>query len=359
MITSLPFQLTNGQRQVLKEILANLSRKKPMNRLLQGDVGAGKTVVAAIAAYNVFLNGYQVALMAPTEILAIQHYNTLKAVLEPYGVKTSIRTSARKKDESFDCLVGTHALLSKNVDFKKLALVIIDEQHRFGVEQRGLLRSKGISPHVLTMTATPIPRSLSLTLYGDLDISILNELPKGRRIVKTYIVPPEKRGGAYKFIRKHVESGEKAFIICPLIEPSETLASAKAASQEYKILQEEVFPDLSLGLLHGRLKSKEKEQVLADFLRGGHQILIATPVVEVGIDIPDATVMLIEAAERFGLASLHQLRGRVGRGHRSGPGRGDRAAGGVSRSGGRWPAGMRDSWPRPGRSWPGRARSPG
>ena len=313
LIASLPFQLTNAQGQVLKEILADLSRKRPMNRLLQGDVGAGKTVVAAVAAYNVFLSGCQVALMAPTEILAIQHYNTLKAILEPYGVKISIRTSARKKHEPFDCLVGTHALLSKNVEFEKLALVIIDEQHRFGVGQRGLLRSKGISPHVLTMTATPIPRSLALTLYGDLDISILNELPKGRRIVKTYIVPPEKRGGAYQFIRKHTACGEKAFIICPLIEPSETLASAKAATQEYKILQEEVFHDLSLGLLHGRLKSKEKEQVLADFLRGAHQILVATPVVEVGIDIPDATVMLIEAAERFGLASLHQLRGRVGR----------------------------------------------
>ncbi|OGY22255.1 MAG: ATP-dependent DNA helicase RecG [Candidatus Woykebacteria bacterium GWA1_44_8] len=313
LIQALPFHLTEAQSKVLKEILADLSQKKPMNRLLQGDVGSGKTVVAAIAAYSVFLNGFQTAIMAPTEILAIQHFNTLKAILAPCGVKISLRTSARKRNEPFDCLVGTHALLSSTVSFEKLAFAVIDEQHRFGVKQRGLLRSKGIAPHVLTMTATPIPRSLALTLYGDLDISTIDELPKGRRIVKTYVVPLNKRGGAYQFIREKTAVGEQVFIICPLIDPSETLASAKAANQEYKRLQEDVFPDLSLGLLHGRMKSKEKERVLEEFLSKKYYILVATPVVEVGIDIPGATVMLIEAAERFGLASLHQLRGRVGR----------------------------------------------
>jgi len=316
LISQLPFELTTAQKKVLKEILTDLDSKKPMNRLLQGDVGSGKTVVAAIAAYNVVLAGFQVAVMAPTEILAIQHYKTLKTILAPVGVKVILRTATSKKNESFDVLIGTHALLSPGVFFKNLALVVIDEQHRFGVEQRAILRLRGAAPHVLTMTATPIPRSLALTLYGDLDISILDELPIGRKIVKTYIVPPTKRTGAYQFIKERVLEGEQAFIVCPLIEPSETQESAKAATEEYKRLKEKVFPDLSLALLHGRVKSKEKEQILTDFLAGKYNILVSTPIVEVGVDVPGATIMMIEAAERFGLASLHQLRGRVGRSNR-------------------------------------------
>jgi len=314
LISALPFELTNSQKGVLKDILNDFSKDKPMNRLLQGDVGSGKTVVAALAAYNVILNGYQVAFMAPTEILAIQHYNTIKSILSAYNIKIAIRTAGKKEgDAAFDIIVGTHALLSKGVIFKNLAFVIVDEQHRFGVTQRALLRNKGVSAHVLTMTATPIPRSLALTFYGDLDISVIDMLPSGRLPVKTYVVPPEKRNTAYQFIGKHISEGEQAFIICPLIEPSETLSSAKAATAEYERLKKEIFPDLAMGLLHGRLKSKEKEQILNNFLSKKIDILVATPVVEVGLDIPNATIMMIEATERFGLASLHQLRGRVGR----------------------------------------------
>lgn len=313
-IASLPFELTNAQRTVVKEILADFTKPTAMNRLLAGDVGSGKTVVAAIAAYAVYLNGWQVTFMAPTEILAIQHFNTIKTLLSPLGIKVSLRTSSRKMPDPFDVIVGTHALLSKNVTFNRLGLVVIDEQHRFGVKQRALLRVKGVSPHVLTMTATPIPRSLALTLYGDLDVSNLDELPKGRRQVKTYVVPPEKRTKAYWFIKNHILEGRQAFIICPLIEPSETLATAKAAVEEYERLKKEIFPDLSLGLLHGKMKSADKEGVLADFKARKLAILVSTPVVEVGIDVPNAVVMMVEASERFGLASLHQLRGRVGRG---------------------------------------------
>jgi len=314
LLSSLPFQLTGAQRKVLKEIINNLGEKKPMNRLLQGDVGSGKTVVAAIIFYLTFLNGYQSAFMAPTEVLAIQHFNTIKTILEPFGMKTAIHTSTRKlKEDKFDIVVGTHALISKGISFKKLALIVIDEQHRFGVTQRAILRSKGATPHVLTMTATPIPRSLALTLYGDLDISVMDEMPPNRKLVKTYLVPPEKRSKAYQFIREQITKGKQAFIIFPLIEPSETLSTVKAATEEYKRLQKDIFPEISLGLLHGRIKSKEKEEILRAFLLNKFSILVSTPVVEVGIDIPQATVMMIEGAERFGLASLHQLRGRVGR----------------------------------------------
>ena len=314
IISNLPFYLTSSQNKVLKEILADLSRERPMNRLLQGDVGSGKTVVAAIAAYVAFLNGYQSCLMAPTEILAMQHFNTMKGILSPLGVGVSLRTSSIKRREAFDILIGTHALITKTVQFKNLALVVIDEQHRFGVTQRAELRVKGLTPHVLTMTATPIPRSLALTFYGDLELSTLDELPKNRKKVKTFVVPPKKRNGTYQFIRKNILAGKQAYIVCPLIEPSETLASAKAAKEEYEYLRKEIFPDLSLGLLHGRLKSKEKEETLTSFRDNRLNILVSTPVVEVGIDIPNAVIMMIEAAERFGLASLHQLRGRVGRG---------------------------------------------
>lgn len=315
LINSLPFRLTEAQKKVSQEILSDLSKLKPMNRLLEGDVGSGKTVVAAIGMYVTFLNGLKSALMAPTEILAIQHLNTLKTLLEPFGMKVLLRTGERKDKGDFDVIVGTHALLSEKGKLPKLGLVVIDEQHRFGVEQRAKLREIGVNPHLLTMTATPIPRTVALTLYGELDLSFLDEMPKGRMKVKTWVVPPEKRNGAYGWIRKHVKgTHEQAFIICPLIEESETLISVRAATKEYEYLQKEVFPDLRLGLLHGRMKSKEKNKILSDFRTGNLDILVATPVVEVGIDIPNATIMMIEAAERFGLAQLHQLRGRVGRG---------------------------------------------
>ena len=313
LIANLPFTLTNSQKKVLKEILADSASNKPMNRLLQGDVGSGKTVVAAIVAFNTYLNGYQSAFMAPTEILVQQHLYTLKSILSPLGVRVQMRTSTHKKTEDFDVLVGTHALLTKGVEFKKLAFIVIDEQHRFGVRQRGILRSKGITPHVLTMTATPIPRSLALTLYGDLELSNLNELPKGRKKVKTYVVPLQKRPKAYQFIRDHIAQGRQTFILCPFIEPSESFATVKAAKDEYLRLQKEVFPNLKLGLLHGKMKAKEKEETLEKFRKGELSILVSTPIVEVGIDVPNASIMMIEAAERFGLASLHQLRGRVGR----------------------------------------------
>ena len=314
LIDSLPFSLTEAQRKVIKEILDDISKDKPMNRLLQGDVGSGKTVVAAVAAYIVFLNGYQSALMAPTEILALQHFKTLNSILKPLGVRVSLRTSSTKKDEPFDILIGTHALIARGAGFKKLAFAAIDEQHRFGVEQRARLRHKGQTPHILTMTATPIPRSLALTLYGDLEVSSLDELPKNRKTVKTFVVPPEKRARAYQFIGDNISKGRQAFIIFPFIEPSETLTSVKAAKAEYEYLQKEIFPDLSIGLLHGQLKSEDKKDVLERFSQNKLNILVSTPIVEVGIDIPNATIMLIEGAERFGLASLHQLRGRVGRG---------------------------------------------
>lgn len=315
LLSNLPFTLTNAQKRSLKEILLDLQSEKPMNRLLQGDVGSGKTIVAAIASYVAFLNGFQTALMAPTEILAVQHFDTIKTILEPFGVKIGIRTSTKKTPkQNLDIIVGTHALISNHVKFHKLALVIIDEQHRFGVKQRSLLRKKGFTPHLLTMTATPIPRSLALTFYGDLDVSIIDEAPPFRKKVKTFLVPKQKRARAYEFIEKQVKNGKQVFIIFPLIDPSETLQSVKAATKEYQRLKNEIFPQFSIGLLHGRVKPKEKEKTIKDFFEGKFDILVSTPVVEVGIDIPNATVMVIEGAERFGLASLHQLRGRVGRG---------------------------------------------
>lgn len=317
-ISKLPFELTAAQKKAVGQILTDLSSDRPMNRLLEGDVGSGKTVVAAIAMYVTYLNGYQSTFMAPTEILASQHFETISKLLAPYGVKTALLTGGSKEESNnFDIFVGTHALLQKKIIFPKLALVVIDEQQRFGVEQRAILREKGRNPHVLTMTATPIPRSIALTIYGDLDLSILEEMPKGRIPIKTWVVPPEKREAAYIWIRKQIKttpSKQQTFIICPLIEESETLTTAAAAKIEYQYLKKEIFPDLSLSLLHGRLKSKEKEKIMKNYKNGLIDILVATPVVEVGIDIPTATIMMIEAAERFGLAQLHQLRGRVGRG---------------------------------------------
>jgi len=322
-VENLPFTLTSAQKRCIKEILLDLQKNVPMNRLLQGDVGSGKTVVAALAAYTAFLNNSDTLFMAPTEILANQHYNTLKSLLEPFGVPVELITGSNKSSKSLvtnhqspsKVIVGTHALLYQNFNPEKVGLVIVDEQHRFGVEQRALLSQKGKAPHFLTMTATPIPRTIALTMYNDLDLSLLDEMPPGRTSVRTWVVPKEKRQKAYEWIRSKIKNTpEQAFIICPFIEESETMSTVKAATKEYEVLQKEVFPDLRLGLLHGKMKAKEKEQVLKSFREGDLDILVATPVVEVGIDISNATIMLIEAADHFGLAQLHQLRGRVGRG---------------------------------------------
>lgn len=316
-IKDLPFELTSAQKQAISDILTDLAKERPMNRLLEGDVGSGKTVVAAIAAYATFLNGFQSVFMAPTEILANQHYNTISSLLSPLGLGIGLITGSKKtKDLNlFDVAIGTHALLSQKLNFSKLGLVIIDEQHRFGVEQRAILRQKGVNPHLLTMTATPIPRTVALTLYGELDLSFLDEMPKGRLKIKTWVVPLQKRQAAYQWIKSQVkQNSSQAFIICPLIEESETLATVRAATKEYEYLKRAVFPDLKLGLLHGRLKPKEKDEVLENFRQQKIDILVSTPVVEVGLDIPNAHIMMIEGADRFGLAQLHQLRGRVGRG---------------------------------------------
>ncbi len=316
----LPFTLTSAQKRVIEEIFKDLALEKPMNRLLEGDVGSGKTVVSTIAMFLSFLNGFQSVLMAPTEILAIQHYKTISKLLSPFKIKIGLATGSKKlKIENsklkIDVLIGTHAVLEKGIGFEKLGLVVIDEQQRFGVEQRALIRSKGKNPHLLTMTATPIPRTIALTLYGDLDLSILDEMPHGRKLIKTWLVPPEKRINAYEWIEKQIkETKSQVFIVCPFIEESETMQTVRAASKEFEDLQKNVFKNLKLGLLHGKMKAKDKEEVLNKFRDGKIDILVATPVVEVGIDIPNATIMVIEASERFGLAQLHQLRGRVGRG---------------------------------------------
>jgi ATP-dependent DNA helicase RecG len=315
-LAKLPFILTGAQNRVIEEIFKDLSRTKPMNRLLEGDVGSGKTVVSAIAMYLSHLNGFQSVLMAPTEILAQQHYKTISDLLTPFNIKVGLATGSEKtKIKNCDVLVGTHAVLEKGISFDKLGLVVIDEQQRFGVEQRALIKSKGKNPHLLTMTATPIPRTIALTMYGDLDLSILDEMPHGRKLIKTWLVPTEKRENAYSWIERQIEDTKsQAFIVCPFIEESETMQTVRAASKEFENLQKNVFKNLRLGLLHGKMKSKEKGTVLGKFRDGKIDILVATPVVEVGIDIPNATIMIIEASERFGLAQLHQLRGRVGRG---------------------------------------------
>lgn len=313
-ISSLPFELTNAQKKAAAEILGDLKSSKPMNRLLQGDVGSGKTVVAALAAYIAQLNGQRVLMMAPTSILAEQHFKTLTELLSGFGISVGIRTGSKKSPIETDVVVGTHALIDESFSPSKVGLIVIDEQHRFGVAQRAALRDSGTLPHLLAMTATPIPRTLALSLYSDLDLSVINELPKGRVQVKTYLTPPEKRTAAYGFIREKIKLGQQAFIVTPFIEPSETFSTVRSANEEFGRLGKEVFPELSLGLLHGRMKSKEKNLVLEKFRDKKIDILVATPVVEVGIDIPNATIMVIESAERYGLAALHQLRGRIGRG---------------------------------------------
>lgn len=319
-ISGLPFTLTSAQNQAIKHILADLSQSQPMNRLLQGDVGSGKTVVAAIAIYLAHLNGFQSIFMAPTEILAHQHYQTLNTLFKSLGIDIGLVTANRKlKTDNCKLLVGTHALLHRHLATPNLGLVIIDEQHRFGVAQRAGLLQAPTTPHLLTMTATPIPRTIALTLYADLDMSILDELPTGRLPVKTWLVPPTKRSAAYQWIKDQITTHHTpAFVICPLIDESDanTMVNIKAATAEYDRLKTQVFPDLKLALLHGRTKSKDKQAIMANLAAGKIDILVATPVVEVGIDIPNATIMVIEGSERFGLAQLHQLRGRVGRGHR-------------------------------------------
>ncbi|MBM4466626.1 MAG: ATP-dependent DNA helicase RecG [Chloroflexi bacterium] len=356
-LQSLPFTLTSAQQRALREIVNDLRQPYPMSRLLQGDVGSGKTVVAAAAMLLTVANGCQAVMMAPTEILAEQHYKTIADLLaniqypisnlKPFDLAqgkppTSIRlligslTSLEKQQIHqeaaagvVDILIGTHALIQEGVEFRDLGLAVIDEQHRFGVAQRAALRQKGITeagpsphvggkeggavcPHVLVMSATPIPRTLALTIYGDLDIAVVDELPPGRREIKTRWLLPRERERAYGFLRGQIEQGHQAFIICPLVEESEKI-EAKAAVEEYERLQRVIFPDLKLGLLHGRLKGEEKEAVMAAFKRGEFHILVSTSVVELGIDVPNATVMLVEGANRFGLAQLHQFRGRVGR----------------------------------------------
>lgn len=318
-INNLPFKLTNAQLKVLDEILKNLQKGLPMNRLVQGEVGSGKTVVAAIAAFVAHLNGFKTLYMAPTEILAFQHHANFKKLLEPLGIRVGLYTGSKKftkkKDlvEDPQIIIGTHALISEKLQASDVGLVIIDEQQRFGVEQRAILRGKAKIPHFLTMTATPIPRTVALTLYGDLDLSIIDELPKGRIAIKTHYVPSKKRNDAYKFIQQKVDAGDQVYIITPLIEISETMLTVKAAKDEFETLQK-VFPKLKLGLLHGRLKPKEKDEALIAFKDKKYDILVSTSVVEVGVDVPNATIMVIEGAEKFGLAQLHQLRGRVGRG---------------------------------------------
>jgi len=356
-VGSLPFSLTAAQKKAAWQIIKDIGQNQPMSRLLEGDVGSGKTIVALIAMLNTALNGYQSVLMVPTEILARQHFNSISKLLQNYKIKiglvthseksiyklqitnyklqknskiqsrvlgTNTKITAQEVINQSDIVIGTHALIQENIEFKNLVLAIIDEQHRFGVEQRKALIEKSrknqlpenplsaISPHFLSMTATPIPRSLALALYGDLDLSIINELPKNRRPIITKVVPEADRQMAYDFIRNQIKSGRQVFVICPLIDLSDKLG-VKSVKEEFAKLDAVVFPELKIGLLHGRLKAKEKEAVMQNFLDNEIKILVSTSVVEVGVDVPNATIMMIEGAERFGLAQLHQFRGRVGR----------------------------------------------
>ena len=337
-LARLPFPLTGAQRRVMEEISRDMASGRPMNRLVQGDVGSGKTVVAAYAAWLAAGAGYQSAIMAPTEVLAEQHFRSLSALLEPAGVRVglltgSITPAGKKKVRQalaageIDLIIGTHALLSQGVEFARLGLMVADEQHRFGVAQRAALAAKGDSPHVLVMSATPIPRTLALIIYGDLDVSVIDELPPGRTPVETYVVREDKRARMYNFVRRLVGEGRQVYIICPAVEENTegTMQSVewegdgpaldlKAVTTYAKKLQTEVFPDLRVDFLHGKMKPREKEAVMAAFAAGETQVLVSTTVIEVGVDVPNAALIIIENAERFGLSQLHQLRGRVGRG---------------------------------------------
>jgi ATP-dependent DNA helicase RecG len=342
-LNSLPFELTTAQHKVLKELLSDLEKSRAMSRLLQGEVGSGKTVVATASLLAAAASGYQGAFMAPTEILAEQHFSSVGEILSRTATEVHEEENLRRfyglldrpltlalligdlsqankqavqqkiREGEIDIIIGTHALIQKGVDFHRLGLVVVDEQHRFGVAQRSALRQKGFNPHVMVMTATPIPRTLALTLYGDLDLSVIDQLPPGRQSIKTKWIKPAQRESAYAFLRKQVTEGRQAFIICPLVEESEAI-QARAAVAEYERLSHEIFPDLKLGLIHGRMPAVEKDDVMHRFRSGELQVLVSTPVVEVGIDVPNATVMLVESADRFGLSQLHQFRGRVGRG---------------------------------------------
>jgi len=325
LLDLLSFQLTRAQERVWSEIIEDLKRPHPMNRLIQGDVGSGKTVVALLACLYVIECGYQAAIMAPTEVLAEQHYLNLHRWVEPLGVEVALLTSSIKGSEREDLydrirrgdvhlVIGTHAVIQEAVEFHRLGLAIIDEQHKFGVVQRGLLKRKGENPDVLVMTATPIPRTLAMTIYGDLDVSVIDEMPPGRMPVETKVFPESARERVYRIVEEEVRKGRQAFIVYPLVEESEKL-DLRDATQMAEHLQTEIFPRFRIGLLHGRMKSEEKEAIMMEFKEGRIQILVATTVVEVGIDIPNASAMIVEHAERFGLSQLHQLRGRIGRGH--------------------------------------------
>lgn len=315
----LPFKLTRCQTKAIDEILSDLKGKQPMNRLLEGDVGSGKTVVAAAAMMAVKQAGFQSVLMAPTEILAQQHYQSLGQFFKDTDVSLGLYTASNKAQETADVLIGTHALLYKVERFNSVALIVIDEQHRFGVEQRAQLEQLGNQPHRLTMSATPIPRTVALTLYGDLGVSILDELPKARKPVKTWLVPEPKRLKGYEWIKQQLALGDQLFVVCPLIEKSSALMleGVRSATEEHRYLQG-IFSEYTVDLLHGRMKAAQKDAIINRFKNNQSQILVSTQVIEVGIDIPNATMMVIEAAERFGLAQLHQLRGRVGRGSKPG-----------------------------------------
>ena len=323
--TSLPFSLTGAQRRAIGDIARDLTGQRPMNRLVQGDVGSGKTMVAAAAIYMAAKNGLQCALMAPTEILAEQHYRSLAPLLEPLGIPCALLTASTKAKErralnerlrsgELSLVIGTHALLSPDVQYQNLGLVVTDEQHRFGVDQRAALSAKGDDPHLLVMSATPIPRTLALMIYGDLDVSVLDELPPGRQTVDTFAVTESYRARLNGFIRKQVEEGHQVFVVCPKVEDGEEGESKLKSASEHAEELRKLFPDLTVACVHGRMKPKEKEAVMAAFAAGGTDILVSTTVVEVGVDVPNATLMVVENAERFGLSQLHQLRGRVGRG---------------------------------------------
>ena len=323
-ISSLPYTLTNAQKNAITDCINDMKNKKsPMNRLVQGDVGSGKTVVGAAVCYNVVKNGYQSAFMAPTEILAQQHYENFKKLFEPFGINIGILIGSMTKSQKdkvreklecgeIDIIVGTHALLTESTKFKNLGCAITDEQHRFGVEQRSKLAQKGEKPHILVLSATPIPRSLGLVIYGDLDITCIDELPPGRQPVETLLIDSKKRDRALGFIKEHINNGRQAYIVCPLVEEGELdLQSAENYAAELMLSH---FSDLPVGILHGKMKSKDKDRVMLDFANGDISLLVSTTVIEVGVDVKNATIMMIENAERFGLSQLHQLRGRVGRG---------------------------------------------
>ena len=325
VINILPFKLTKAQLRVLEEIDRDMESNKPMNRLLQGDVGSGKTVVAMIAAYKAVKSGYQATIMAPTAILASQHLESFQGILEELGIRTELLISSvtkKKKAEileklqngEIDILIGTHAILEENVVFKNLGLVVTDEQHRFGVKQRSTIASKGKNPDVIAMSATPIPRTLALILYGDLDISIIDELPPNRKKIETYAVRKNMEERVNNFIRKQITEGRQAYIVCPLVEENEDMEGLQSVIELAEKYQKETFSEYKVAYLHGKMKPKEKDEIMERFKNGEIQILIATTVIEVGVNVPNSSIMVVENAERFGLAQLHQLRGRVGRG---------------------------------------------